>query len=120
MAGIKYARGGFYTAVNFAQGHKELDDFSLDHTGIEATLGYSFDNDISLMSLYNKGEAEKEDGTTFDYANSVTAGIGYDLNKYFSVLAEYRLVLQDDEFADDGEGLIINDDELAIAAIYAF
>ena len=122
LAGIKYERAGFYSALNFAKS----DNFrgsDINHTGIEAAVAYSFNNGIRLVSLFNKGKAEIANGDKFDFANSVTAGISYQLSQQFKVLAEYRTILGDIETLNDNNDIISvskDDDELALAAIYTF
>lgn len=116
LVGFKYERDGLYTAFNYAHGENVVAD-NYDHQGFEFALGYSFDNGVSLMSLYNKGIKEKarSDEDSVDFADSITAGIAYDLNSNFSVLAEYRFIL-----LGDNETNGVNHDELALAAVYSF
>jgi len=119
VAGIKYELGGMYSAINYAHG-ENFRGTDIDHEGVEVALGYGFDNGISLMSMYNKGIAKAKGGEEYDFADSLTAGVKYQLNKQFSVLAEYRFVLLTDSEVPFKDGHFVNQDELALAAVYAF
>lgn len=119
--GIQYDDKALYAAFNYGQG-REWYKSGYDHDGYEAALGYKFANDLTLMALWNKMDAEKA-GTTISPVDYYTLGAKYQFTKSLSVAAEYRLNhldAKDKVFKDVSGQYADTKDDLQIALRYDF
>lgn len=90
LMGIKYDDKATYAALNYAKGTDYV-GVDVDHTGMEAAVGYDFVNGFGLMAMYNKMTLEKSGATDVDAVDYYTLGAQYKFNKNLRVAAEYRI-----------------------------
>lgn len=89
IVGVMFDNKSLYAALNYADGSDFVKN-GVDHTGVEAAVGYNFVNGFGLMANYNKQETETAgvDADTVDY---YTLGAQYKFNKSLRVIGEYRI-----------------------------
>jgi outer membrane pore protein E len=90
LVGIMFDNKSVYAALNYADGTDWLHT-GVDHTGIEAALGYNFVNGFGLMAMYNKQEQKDAASVKKDNVDYYTLGGQYKFNKGFRVIGEYRI-----------------------------
>lgn len=90
LLGVKFDNKSWYAALNYADGSDWLAT-GTDHTGIEAAVGYTFNNGFGLLAMYNKQEQELATGVKKDNVDYYTLGAQYQFNKAFRVIGEYRI-----------------------------
>jgi predicted porin len=90
LLGVKFDNKSWYAALNYADGSDWLAT-GTDHTGIEAAVGYTFNNGFGLLAMYNKQEQELATGVKKDNVDNYTLGAQYQFNKAFRVIGEYRI-----------------------------
>ncbi len=119
--GVKYDDKALYAAFSYGQG-QEWYKSGYDHDGYEAALGYKFVNNVSLMALWNKMDAEKA-GVTISPVDYYTLGAKYQFNRRLSVAAEFRLnnlQAEDKVFKDVSGQYADTKNDMQIAMRYDF
>lgn len=116
IVGVMFDNKSFYAALNYADGSDFVKD-GVDHTGIEAALGYNFANGFGLMAVYNKQEQEDAKGAKTDTVDYYTFGAQYKFNKSLRVIGEYRIQGLDAKDASKAEAV---ENDYQLAARYDF